>query len=92
MLKFYSFNEPTGSDEQQVLDAICRIFRGLYMLQYCRLNCMPLKHLEKRMQAKSTKQEHLYTITQWSYNLSTVQFLIAWNVIVPCGQWLNVTS
>jgi hypothetical protein len=34
MLKFYSLNEPTGSDEQQVLDATCHIFRGLYMLQY----------------------------------------------------------
>lgn len=64
MLDFYSLNEPTGCDEQQILDATCHIFREIYMLQYLRLNCMPLKHLEQRMQAKATKQEHLYTITQ----------------------------
>jgi len=55
MLKFYSLNEPTGSDEQEVLDATCRIFKGLYMQQYSRLSCMSLKHLEQRMQTKATK-------------------------------------
>jgi hypothetical protein len=60
MLKFYSLIEPTGSDVQQVLDATCHIFRGLYMLQYSRLNCMPLKHLEERMQAKATKHRNTY--------------------------------
>jgi len=60
MLKFYSLNEPTGSDEQEVLDATCRIFRGLYMLQYSRLNCMSLKHLEQRMQTKATKHRNAY--------------------------------
>jgi hypothetical protein len=56
-------NEPTGSDEQQVLDAACNIFRGLYMLQYSRLNRMPLKHLEQRMQAKATKHRNTYILS-----------------------------
>jgi hypothetical protein len=60
MLKFCSLNESTGSDEQQVLDATCHIFRGLYMLQHFRLNCVPLKHLEQRMQAKATKHGNTY--------------------------------
>jgi hypothetical protein len=60
MLKFYSLNEPTESDEQQVLDATCHIIRGLYMLQYSRLNCMLLKPLEQRMQAKPRKQRNTY--------------------------------
>jgi hypothetical protein len=59
MLKFCSLNEPTGSDEQQVLDATY-IFREMYMLQYFRLNCIPLKHLEQRMQANATEHRNTY--------------------------------
>jgi hypothetical protein len=50
-------NEPTGRDEQQVLDATY-IFREIYMLQYSRLNCMPLKDLVQRMQANATEHRN----------------------------------
>jgi len=33
MLKFYGLNEPTGSYEQQVLDATCHIFSRLSVSQ-----------------------------------------------------------